>query len=87
MRRLWWSWVLLAAGCAPKTPCGRLAAAICDEGTAAECEAFVRGQMATRRGPLGDSERESACQIVFEDRETRAAFERAYMDNRSRSGG
>lgn len=86
MRR-WWFGVFLLAGCAPKSPCGRLAAAICDEGTAAECEAFVQGQMATRRGPLGESERESACQIVFDDAQTRAAFERAYLENRTKTGG
>lgn len=77
---------LLASGCAPKTSCGRLAAAICDAGTEAECAAFVTAQIAARTGPLADAHRESACQIVLDDKQTTAALERAFVERRAATG-
>lgn len=77
---------LLASGCAPKTSCGRLAAAICDDGTEDECTAFVTVQIAARNGPLADAHRESACQIVLDDKKTTAALERAFVEHRAASG-
>lgn len=77
---------LLASGCAPKTSCGRLAAAICDDGTDDECTVFVLAQMTTNGKALGDAHRESACQIVLDDKATTAAFERAFVERRTATG-
>lgn len=72
--------VALLAGCAPKTPCARLAAAICDDASAADCQAFVAAEMTTRDGALTAEQRNHACQIVLDDAPTTRAFQRAFTE-------
>lgn len=70
----------LLTGCAPKTPCARLAAAICDDARPADCRAFVAAEMTTRDGALTAEQREYACQIVIDDAPTTRAFLRAFTE-------
>lgn len=75
--------LVLLTGCAPKTACGRLAAAICDDARTADCRAFVDAEMTTRDGALTAEQREHACQIVLDG--ATPAFQQAFDERHAQA--
>lgn len=82
---------LAASACnrAGNAPCAKLAAEICDNGSAADCTAFVDGEMVARHEEISDKHKQIACQTVLDDPPTVAALQRAFEGRsaQSASGG
>ena len=68
-----------------RTPCGKLAAEICDNGSAETCTAFVDRQMTPRHAQITNDHKQVACQTVLDDAPTVAALQRAF-ETRDQAG-
>lgn len=75
------------AGCSRTTPCTRLAAEICDNGSSGDCVAFVDGEMVARHEQISEEHKQTACQIVLDDPPTVGALQRAFEGRQSGEGG
>ncbi len=70
-----------------RTPCGKLASQICENGGTDDCTAFVDGQLVARHAPISDAHKQIACQTVLDDPPTVAALQRAFETRGAHSGG